>query len=228
MEISLGAIAETGAVTSGMIMITGGIGSGKSVVSRILRLNGYRVYDCDSEAKRIMENDYKVIAELIKILGEEAYSLDGGSTSIRRINRPFIASRIFGDAELRCMVNEVVHQAVREDVLRFAQESEELVFCETAIPVTSKMTGMSDAIWLVTAPESERIERVKIRNGLSEEEIIKRIESQREEFDRLDDSKTIRIENGRDNMILPRIYDLLAQSGCNEIIKLLFHPSSGV
>lgn len=187
-----------------LIMITGGIGSGKSVVSRILRLNGYPVYDCDSEAKRIMETDGKVIEALIEILGEEAYSSEGF------INRPYIASRIFSDAVLRGMVNSVVHQAVREDVDRFARKREGMVFCETAIPVTSRMTGMCEAVWLVTAPESERIERVKIRNGFSEEEIRRRIETQMEEFSGLDEGKTVSVSNGRDDLLLPRIHELLS------------------
>ncbi len=200
-------------------MITGGIGSGKSVVSRILRLNGFKVYDCDSEARRIMEMDLGVMEQLIEILGEESYHSVGGVEENRRaINRPFIASKIFNDDELRNAVNRVVHKAVREDVVRFARECETIAFCETAIPATSKMEAMCESIWLVTASERERIERVVKRNGLSRTEVESRIATQKEEFSKLDEKKTHVIMNGKDNLILPCIFNLLSASSDSKLV----------
>ena len=201
-----------------LIMITGGIGSGKSVVSRILRLNGYNVYDCDSEAKRIMENDLAVIEALIEILGEEAYIIEKYTSADKRLNKNFVASKIFSDSQLRDMVNAVVHKAVREDVTRFADRCNGVAFCETAIPSTSHMTEMCDSVWLVTAPEGERIERVKIRNGFSDAEIMQRIHSQREEFDRIESKKIVNLKNGSNDMLLPQIFRHIPSTLFEEII----------
>ncbi len=198
-------IGETSGKKPVIIGITGGIGSGKSVVSRILRLNGYRVYDCDSEAKRLMEHDAEVIMALTALLGKETYQQDERGEDIR-LNRSYVASRIFTDDRLRTEVNSVMHKAVSEDFMRFAHETEGTVFCETAILATSHMDALCDRIWIVTAPEEERIERVKARNGLSEHEIRQRIESQADEFSQLPEDKILIIMNGDRDMLLPQIF----------------------
>lgn len=191
-----------------MICITGGIGSGKSVVSRVLRLNGFAVYDCDTEARRLMEENVIVREEITGILGPEAYVPGVSHGKEVRLNRSFVASAIFNDDKLRNMVNAVVHRAVREDFIRFATLSNGTVFCETAIPVTSRIDRICDRIWIVTAPEEVRIERVKLRNSLSEDEIKKRIATQRDEFESLPKDKLIEIKNGNNDPVLPRIYEL--------------------
>lgn len=191
-----------------MICITGGIGSGKSVVSRVLRLNGFAVYDCDTEARRLMEENVIVREEIIGILGPEAYVSGDSQGKEVRLNRSFVASEIFNNDKLRNMVNAVVHRAVREDFIRFATLRHGTVFCETAIPVTSRLDRICDHIWIVTAPEEVRIERVKLRNSLSEDEIQKRIATQRDEFESLPKEKLIEIKNGNNDPVLPRIYEL--------------------
>ncbi len=218
-----------------LIGITGGIGSGKSVVSRILRLNGEMVYDCDTEARRIMETDEAVIGQLRALLGEEAYTSDG------HLNKPHVA-RIFTDATLRNAVNAIVHAAVRHDLnakkhtlvgtsdsnvgtsdsnvgtcLWHVAESTEAkpigtparIYCESAILCTSGIADACDQIWLVTAPEHQRIERIKRRNGLPESEIAKRIASQNREFDALPPDKVIEIPNADNSLLLPLILNLL-------------------
>ncbi|MDE6792603.1 MAG: dephospho-CoA kinase, partial [Muribaculaceae bacterium] len=124
------------------IGITGGIGAGKSIVSRLLRLKGFTVYDCDSAARSLMEQDPEVRDALTKLLGQDAFRDN-------HLNRQFVAERIFGDKDLRERVNKVVHKAVIEDFLRMTEREEGTVFIESAIPVTGGLVPLMDEIWVV-------------------------------------------------------------------------------
>lgn len=162
-----------------LIGITGGIGSGKSVVSRILRLRGEAVYDCDLEAKRIMDESEEVLTALNERFGDEVCPVGGP------IDRKALSRHVFGSDEHRLWLNSLVHRLVREDIILWSKVLEESgatrCYVESAILATSGLTAICDEIWIVTAPEKERIERVKGRDGLDEEDIRKRIESQKEE-----------------------------------------------
>lgn len=160
-----------------IIGLGGGIGAGKSVVARILRLNSVPVYDCDTEAKRLMETDISLRSRIVGILGESAYSQSTGC-----LDRGFVASCIFSDTSARERVNKAVHAAVAEDFIRFAETcSSATVVCESAILKSSGLYAVCNEIWITEAPDEVRVERVKLRNGLSEEEIMKRILAQRNE-----------------------------------------------
>lgn len=186
------------------IGITGGIGSGKSVVARIVRSNSFPVYDCDSEARRIMEKDPAVAQQLKAILGEECYD-EGGN-----LNRPYVASKIFGNPEYREAVNKVVHSAVRNDFIRFAERARGKVFVESAILGSSGLADLCDEIWLVEAPEEERISRVKLRNGLSEEAVKERMAAQISEMESLPNEKIRHIDNADNAALLANVLPLIA------------------
>ncbi len=162
-----------------MIGICGGIGSGKSVVSRILRLRGEAVYDCDREAKRIMDSSEEVLVALNERHGD-AVCPPGGP-----ICRPELARRVFGSDEERLWLNALVHRLVREDVEAWhafcMAEGRERCFVESAILASSGLAEMCDEIWLVTASEEVRVARIMGRDSLPEEAILKRIRSQEAE-----------------------------------------------
>ncbi len=162
-----------------MIGICGGIGSGKSVVSRVLRLRGEAVYDCDLEAKRIMDGSEEVRSALHERYGDAVCPLVGP------ICRSELAKRVFGNDEERLWLNSLVHRLVREDLGRWheAKASEGCGRCyvESAILATSGLARMCDEIWIVTASEDVRIARIKSRDSLDDESIQKRIRSQQEE-----------------------------------------------
>ena len=157
----------------------GGIGSGKSVVSRVLRLRGEAVYDCDLEAKRIMDTSEEVLGALHERHGD-AVCPKGGP-----ICRPELARRIFGSDEERLWLNRLVHRLVREDVERWhagrMDAGAPRCFVESAILASSGLAAMCDAIWLVETSDDVRISRVKKRDSLTEEAIRSRIRSQQEE-----------------------------------------------
>jgi dephospho-CoA kinase len=98
---------------STLIAITGGIGCGKSIVSRLLRVMGYAVYDCDQQAKVLMEQDKELRQALIAAFGASTYYPEGG------INRPYLASRIFNDPAALERMNSLVHPAVARDLQRW-------------------------------------------------------------------------------------------------------------
>lgn len=158
-----------------MILITGGIGSGKSVVSRILRANGHEVYDCDLEAKLLMDRDDEIKRRLCAEIHPEAVDACGV------IDRRRLASVVFADSERLAALNRIVHGAVRRDIARRMAANPDL-FVETAIPVSSGLVDMADEVWQVEAPEDLRIRRVMARNNVSAADVRRRIEAQRAEY----------------------------------------------
>lgn len=162
-----------------IIGICGGIGSGKSVVSRILRLRGMAVYDCDQEAKRIMDTSEEVLSALHDRYGDEVCPVSGP------ICRPELARRLFGSDEERLWLNSLVHRLVHEDIenwhSRHLGRGVEKCFVESAILASSGLAEMCSEVWIVTASEEVRIARVQARDSLDEHSIRRRIRSQAEE-----------------------------------------------
>lgn len=153
--------------------ITGGIGSGKSVVSKVLRLMGIPVYDCDSKAKELMRNDPDLRKSLIGIAGKDVYNDDGG------INVKYLSSFLFSNKGNRALVDSVVHPCVKSDFLRWADERDEiLVGVESAILFEAGMNLIVDKTVMVYAPEPLRVTRVMKRNGCSQDEAMARIHAQ--------------------------------------------------
>lgn len=167
-----------------LIGIAGGIGSGKSYVSRILRCLGYPVYDCDIEARRIMDSSCAMRDSICVRFGDGCLLPGGG------LDRRAIAARIFDDDEARLWLNALVHGAVREDVGQWKRNNPSplhgLLFVESAILSTSGLADMCSSIWLVTTPEEVRISRVETRSGLARGQILARMASQKEEEDMLE------------------------------------------
>lgn len=156
-----------------IVAITGGIGAGKSVVSRVLRALGYPVYDSDSRAKALMDSDAAIKERLAVEIAREVICGDA-------IDRAALARIVFADSVKLAKLNAIVHEAVRLDIAGWvSRQSASRVFVETAILYQSGLNRMVDAEWRVTAPEVLRIERVMARNGLSADAVRARIESQR-------------------------------------------------
>ncbi len=185
--------------------ITGGIGAGKSVVSRILRSLGYPVFDCDTEAKCLMVSDAELRNGLIRLCDEEIYLNDGA------LDRARLASLIFNDSELLGRVNALVHKAVREKVLSVIRETEGVFFVEAAVMASSGLAKICDRIWLVDAPEDVRFARAMNRGGINAEDLRARMEAQRDEFHSLEQTGTpVKvINNSSGSSLLKRIGELL-------------------
>lgn len=187
-----------------LIAITGGIGSGKSIVSEILRKMGYPVFDCDIEAKRLMDNSADIKLALIEKISPLAV-LDNGT-----LDRKLISSIVFKDSEKLEALNSIVHSAVINEILKWRNNlaDNNLLFVETAILYQSHIDLIVDSVWEVIAPEEVRIQRVIKRNQCTREEVISRIESQFFEPEQ-PHSNTHIIVNDDFTPILPQILSLI-------------------
>ena len=154
------------------IGITGGIGAGKSLVAEIIKAMGYPVYNSDERAKELTESNPKIKEGLIHLFGEEIYQND-------TLNKFALAQAIFSDESLREKVNALIHPIVREDFNLWAlAQNNSLVFNESAILFETGSFKNFDAIILVYAPKEIRIKRIMKRDNCSENEVLKRMNSQ--------------------------------------------------
>lgn len=167
-----------------IVAIAGGIGSGKSVVSSVLRLLNYPVYDCDSNAKRLMRESSDLRSKLVERFGAGLY--DNGN-----LNTRYLSSVAFSDDKALSDLNTVVHPVVKADMLCWAERCGGLVFVESAIPYSSGVSQLVDKLWRVTAPGEIRVKRVMARNGLSREQVEQRIAVQADEETPRDGEVTI-------------------------------------
>lgn len=182
--------------------ITGGIGSGKSLVCRIFETLGVSVYYADTEAKRIMLEDKKVKEQLIELLGDDAYKGNN-------IDRSYIASEIFNNEMLLTRMNQIVHPAVHSDFIKWsgAITDSPYVIKEAAIMFESGSDRLVDATVLVYASETTRIERVRKRDGVEEKIVKERMKNQMDEEEKRQLADHI-ITNDNEHMVIPQVIAL--------------------
>ena len=162
-----------------IIGLTGGIGSGKTTVAKLFEELGVPVYNSDLKAKKLMQNSKELRTAVIDLLGKESYVL-------QKLNKKYIADKIFDDKELLQKLNAIVHPAVRQDFIKWAKrKSAPYVIQEAAILFENNSYMTFDKIILVKAPKEVRVQRVLTRDAISEKEILTRMENQ------WDDSKKI-------------------------------------
>ncbi len=161
-----------------LIGITGGIGSGKSYIAQALRTAGYPVYDCDQEAKRIINHNPAVRSQIEYLFGSEVYTND-------TYNSQAVAAQVFQQPELLQKLNAIVHPAVRFDILEWAKKQDTpYAFVESAILFESGFDALCQAIIAITAPEEVRIQRAIERDHSTREQILRRIRNQMPEAER--------------------------------------------
>lgn len=154
------------------IGITGGIGSGKSVVGQILEAMHFPVYYSDQQSKILVETDHVIREELMKLLGTEVY-LDG------KLNRPFLTQKLFSNDELRLKINQIIHPKVRSAFGKWTEkQTSSLVFNEAAILFETGAYQTMDYNILVTAPLELKIARVMKRDNVQIKEVEERISKQ--------------------------------------------------
>ena len=188
-----------------LIAITGGIGSGKSVVAHMVQVMGHEVYDCDSRAKALMTDDAEVRQLLVDAFDKETYLDDGA------LNRQHLSRVAFADSTALARLNGIVHPATARDMQRWAGEQAALgaktAFVETALLRTSGLDQLVDEVWHVTAPDDVRIDRVKARSGLTSEQVRERMAAQRIEESVMKGEQVI--INDNDTALLPQVIRLL-------------------
>lgn len=184
--------------------VTGGIGSGKSTISRVFEKLGMPVYYSDPRAKMLMNNNPAIEAGMKAIFGDEAY-IDG------ELNTAYVASRMFADEELVRQVNALVHPIVFEDFVRwvekYGREGIPYVILESAILFESGFDRYTDYVLNVNAPIEERVARASSRDGSDSAQIRERMSHQISDSRRAERSD-FTIVNSDHDMVLPRILEL--------------------
>ena len=156
-----------------IIGITGGIGSGKSTLSKLLRAEGYSVYDTDLEARRLQNEHSAMRKKLMDMFGKDIYSDQG-------LNRSALGKIVFGKPELLTKLNTIVHPLVMDDFNSWVSNRypKKMLFVESAILYESGFNKLVDKVILITADESIRIERVVNRDGVTPEHVRARMANQ--------------------------------------------------
>ncbi len=180
-----------------VIGLTGGIGTGKSTVSGLLKELGAEVIEADKVAHAAYEPDTPGWQKVVEAFGEGVLDADG------KVDRTALGGIVFGDEEARKRLNAIIHPIVRrlleESITGLERDGARVAVIEVpllieAIKQQSQWTKMLDEIWVVTAPAEQVIARVRARSDLDETAIRARIESQVTERERNEYADAI-IEN---------------------------------
>ena len=178
-----------------IIGVTGGIGSGKSYICRIISSLGFPVYNCDAEAKKLMNTNKHIINSLKLLIGENSYDSKGN------LNKPIIAQFLFANEENAHKINSVVHPVVKEDFRSWASsQNADLIFMESAILFESGFNDVVDNVITITAPPETRIERTIRRDNTTREQVIARMNQQMQDEERVRLSDYIICNNTNDNV----------------------------
>ncbi|MFA7288436.1 MAG: dephospho-CoA kinase [Melioribacteraceae bacterium] len=157
-----------------LVGITGGIGSGKSLASQMLKENGYPVLDADTISKELVNTDSVIKSSLIKEFGELTYKED-------KLNAKYLSDKVFGDERKLKTLNSITHPIIINKLKELAAGlalNNKIVFVESALIFEADFEDVFDYLILIFTEKDKRIERVMDRDKVSEKEVEKRINSQ--------------------------------------------------
>lgn len=185
-----------------IIGLTGGIGSGKTTVARLLETMGCVLYNSDDRAKELyFETEVK--AEVIRLLGTLSYFEHGG------LNKAHISEQVFSDRDLLQKLNAIIHPAVKKDFTAFTQRyAGKIIIKESAILFETGIYKELEATILVTAPLEQKISRVMKRNAITREEVEKRMQAQWTDEQKIPLADHV-ISNADNEALIPQALTLL-------------------
>lgn len=156
--------------------VTGGIGSGKSTVSSILKELGAVVIDADVISREVVEPGKMALVELTQEFGKDILD-DWG-----QLNRKELAARVFNDVNKLRILNSIVHKYVIQKIQQNVEEQllkqTKIIVIDAPIPIKNGFLDLCDEVWTVFAQMEIRVERIMNRNGMTYEEAVSRIKSQ--------------------------------------------------
>ncbi|KKI91750.1 dephospho-CoA kinase [Bacillus sp. SA1-12] len=159
-----------------VIGLTGGIASGKSTVSNIIKNAGIRVIDADKIAREVVEVGKPAYKQIIETFGQDMLLKD------LTLNREKLGALVFSDEAKRQKLNQIVHPAVRQEMLKQTRQEKDLqakaVVLDIPLLFESNLTHMVDKIVLVFVTQETQLKRLMERNGYTKEEAMMRIRSQ--------------------------------------------------
>lgn len=181
--------------------LTGGIGSGKSTVARIFEILGVPVYYADAAAKKLMHTDPALRKQIITAFGAGAYTGD-------QLNRQYLAKEVFNNQEKLAVLNSLVHPATIHDAEEWmAKQTSAYTIKEAAIIYESGSDKHLNYIIGVSAPLELRIQRTILRDHISREEVLKRIQQQMDEDEKMNLCNFI-VYNDEVQPVLPQVISL--------------------
>ena len=186
-----------------IIGITGGIGSGKSLICKIFSTMNIPIYDADSRAKYLINNDLSLKNSIKNLLGENAYLPTG------IYNRKWVASQVFNNPDLLKQLNSLVHPCVHKDSHDWVKKYSKSPFLiyEAALMKAAGDNNMFDKVIVVNAPINLRIQRIQVRDKRSEQEIKDIIARQISDEERLKIADYV-IENDDKESVLEQVLEL--------------------
>ncbi|MFR9648861.1 MAG: dephospho-CoA kinase [Rikenellaceae bacterium] len=186
--------------------VTGGIGSGKSTLCKLLvEYASAQLYCADLKARELMNSHQWLRGSIVEAFGEGCYS--GGE-----LNRAYLAGVVFGCEERLQQLNSIVHPVVRDDFRRWVEQCDcDIVILESAILFESGFDDLTQIKVAVLAPTSLRVERVCRRDSLSSQEVMKRIEAQ------MSDDEL----QGRADMCVVNIFEEDLEASAQRIAKMV-------
>jgi dephospho-CoA kinase len=180
------------------IGLTGGIGSGKTTVAKIFEVLGIPVYYADDAAKRLMNEDENLKQQIIQHFGEESYEAG-------KLNRPYLAQKVFSDAEKTKLMNSIVHPITIADAEHWMQlQTSPYAIKEAALIFEAKAEKHLDLVIGVQTPLPIRIQRVMQRDNISEEAVNARIQKQMNEEEKMSRCDFI-IVNDEQELLIPQV-----------------------
>ena len=188
------------------IGVTGGIGSGKSLVCKIFLCLGVPVYDADSHAKNLMTTDGILISNIKKEFGTLSYNTDGS------LNRKYLSETVFNDPKKLETLNSLVHPRVAHDYAKWVREHSHLPYVvkEAALLYEAGSYQQLDKIIVVTAPDELRIERVVNRDPQRSREQIKAIIGQQMPQEEKVKRADFVVVNDETTLLIPQVLGLHA------------------
>ena len=187
--------------------LTGGIGSGKSIVARIFKVLGIPCYDSDFHARNITETSPEVRNKIIETFGTNAYLPSG------KYNRKEMSERVFNDSSILKELNSIVHPALESDYLKWYSQFESLPFVlkEAALLYEAGSYKQLDRMIVVTAPETLRVRRTLQRDpSRSQSQVENIIKNQWKEEDKVKLADFV-IVNDDTELIMPQILNIYEQ-----------------
>jgi dephospho-CoA kinase len=187
------------------IGITGGIGSGKSTVSKVFALLNVPIYNADNQAKHLLNNDVDVILKVKKVFGNDIYNN-------QELDRKKMAAQVFEQPFLLQQLNKIVHPAVFNDFDKWCDSHQQHTYIlkEAALIFETILHQKLDAVIMVSSAEELRIERVMKRDSITKEQVLARIKNQMSEDEKLNRADYI-IYNDELQMVIPQVVQLHEQ-----------------
>ena len=189
-----------------VIGLTGGIGSGKSEVSRILSELGAYIIDADQVGHEAYQPHTETWEELVAAFGKNILQPSG------EVDRRKLGSIVFSDPDALARLNAIVHPRMREMMSERLEERRQqdvkVAVIEAAVLLEAGWESLVDEVWVTTANDDSVVQRISQRNNLSEEEIRKRINSQMKNEERISRASSVIENSGSLEVLWQRVRDL--------------------